>query len=221
MARLSVISVLLLAPLASLVGAPVDPLPALVPTAVLADPVNNPDWRDLFAVLGQPKTRVSRFEERRYFPFRQAPIILKGEIRISPQRGLSLHYFTPKPQTVIVDQAGVLLRDGNGRERSAPADSRAQAATSGLFKVLRFDLPSLAADFDVHGQRTADAWTLGFVPRDAKLRALIGAVVVRGGGSRVQRIDLLRSDKQRIEIRIESTLDDVIFPVDVVKEFFR
>lgn len=206
---------------ASASAAPAVPPPPAIPATIVSDPANDPVWRALFATLGTPKSRVSQFEERRYFPFRAEPVVLNGEIRLSPERGLSLHYFGSREQTVIVDRAGVLMRDGRGRQRAAPNDSRAQAATSGLFEVLRFELPSLVKDFEVHAGGTPAGWTLGFVPRDPKLAELIGAVVVQGAQARVQQIDLLRSDKQRIEIRIKSTLEDVIFPEDVVKRFFR
>ncbi len=196
-------------------------LPAGVPPAVIADPASDPQWRELFHVLAEPKARVSRFEERRYFPFRQQPVVLQGEIRMSPGHGLSLHYFTPKPLTVIVDRAGVLMRDEHGRERSAPDDRRAQAATAGLSEVLQFDLPKLTRDFEVHGRRDAAGWTLGFVPRDPKLGRLVGAVVVHGTDHRVDRIEIIRSDRQRIEILIRNTLDDVIFPPDVLQQYFR
>lgn len=188
---------------------------------VIADPVHDPVWSELFRALAAPKTRVSRFEERRHFPFREKPIVLTGEIRIIPGRGLSLSYLTPKPQMVIVDEAGVLLRDGRGRQRSAPADSRAQAATAALFSILRFDLPDLARQFVIHGTRAGKKWTLGFVPKDPALAGLMGTVIVAGEARRINRIDLTKSDHQRIEIIILSTMEDVIFGDEVVKRFFR
>lgn len=188
---------------------------------VIADPVNDPAWRDLFAQLAPQKTRRSKFEERRIFPFRNTPIVLKGEIRISPDRGLSLSYLEPKPQVMIMDQKGVLLRDEQGRQRSAPADSRADAATSALFQILRFDLAALAKTFVIHGRRDAPAWTLGFEPRDPQLSGLIGSIIVQGENGRVDRISLVKSEKQRIEISISDTHDDVTFEPEELKRFFR
>jgi hypothetical protein len=198
-----------------------DNRPVLAAENVLSDPATNPTWRELFAELGQPKNRFSRFEERRYFPFRDKPIVLQGEIRIIPQRGLSLSYSGPKPYVVIVDQSGVLMRDENGRERSAPDDSRARAATSALSHILRFDLAALEKEFVIHGLRQGEEWTLGFVPRDATLAGLLGTVVVHGQKTDLDRIEMVKSDQQRIEILIKSTEADVIFPMDVLQRFFR
>jgi hypothetical protein len=193
----------------------------LSPDTVIADPARDAAWSPLFQQLATPKNRVSHFDEHRYFPFRDKPIELTGEVRIIPSRGLSLNYLTPKHQMIIVDNAGVLMRDDRGRQRAAPADSRAQAATSALFNIFRFDLAALARQFVVHGTRSGQRWTLGFVPRDAALAGLLGTVTVEGEEAHLNRIDLTRSDKQRVEILIKDTIDDVIFSDEVVKRFFR
>lgn len=191
------------------------------PRNLIADPVNDPAWRSLFERLAPQKARHSKFEERRTLPFLKTPIVLTGEIRISPDRGLSLHYQGEKPQVMIMDQKGVLMRDERGRERAAPADARADAATSALFQILRFDLPALAKSFVIHGRRDGDAWTLGFEPRDANLVRLIGSVIVQGEAGRVDRIEMVKSEKQRIDISITETKENVTFSADELKRFFR
>ncbi|MEO7414001.1 MAG: outer membrane lipoprotein carrier protein LolA [Opitutaceae bacterium] len=196
--------------------------PAEVPPAnLIADPVNDPGWKELFARLAPQQARRSQFEERRIFPFRTTPIVLTGEIRISPDRGLSLNYLGAKPQIVIIDQKGVLMRDERGQQRTAPADPRADAATSALFHILRFDLPALAKTFILHGRRDGEAWTLGFEPRDATLSGLIGSVIVQGEGGRVDRINMVKSEKQRIDILISDTKETASFDEEELKRFFR
>jgi outer membrane lipoprotein-sorting protein len=188
---------------------------------LIADPVNDPVWKEVFARLAPEKTRRSKFVERRIFPFRTTPILLTGEIRISPDRGLSIHYLGEKPQIVIIDQKGVLMRDERGQQRTAPADPRADAATAALFQVLRFDLPALAKSFTIHGRREGEAWFLGFEPRDPVVSNLIGSVIVQGVGGRVDKISMVRSEKQRIEISISDTKEDVTFEPEELKRFFR
>ena len=188
---------------------------------VLTDPAHNPVWRELFAELGKPRTRFSHFEEHRFFPFRDKPVVLEGEIRIVPQRGLSLSYAGAKPYVVIVDETGVLMRDERGRQRSAPDDSRARAVTSALSSILRFDLPALEKEFVIHGERDGEAWTLGFAPRDPNLAALLGTVVVQGRQTALDRIVMAKSNEQRIEILITKSQADVIFPMDLLQRFFR
>lgn len=196
--------------------------PGLVaPETVLTNPERDPAWRELVAKLAPTKTRQSSFEERRYFPFRKAPIVLQGEIRIVPELGLSLRYLEPEPRILIVDAKGLLMRDAEGRERTPPADSRAQAATSALVHVLRFDLGALQKEFAVHGRRDGSAWALAFVPRDPAFANLLGALVVSGERDALRKIEMIKSPTQRIEITVRDTKEDVIFTGDTLRRFFR
>lgn len=193
----------------------------LAPETLLADPANDPAWRDLFTKLAPTKTRQSKFEERRYFPFRKEPVVLTGEVRIVPELGLSLRYLTPEKNTLIADAKGLLMRDDQGRERTPPNDSRAQAATSALVRVLRFDLAALHKDFAVHGRRDGSTWTLAFVARDPAFTALLGTLTIRGDGGELRAIEMVKSPTQRIEIAIRDTMEDVLFTGDTLKRFFR
>ena len=187
----------------------------------LNDPANDPVWRELFARLAPNKTRQSSFEERRYFPFRKAPVVLQGEIRIVPELGLSLRYLRPEPRIMIVDGKGLMFRDDEGRERAAPSDSRAQAATSALVHVLRFDFEALKKEFDVHGRRNGAQWTLAFVPRDPTFANLLGMLTVNGEENALRKIEMVKSPTQRIEITIKETQEDVLFTADTIRRFFR
>ena len=194
---------------------------ALTPETLLVDPARDPAWRDLFVQLAPNKTRQSRFEERRRFPFRKEPILLTGEIRIVPELGLSLRYLTPEARTLIVDAKGLLMRDDQGRDRAPPNDSRAQAATSALVRVLRFDLAALQKDFAVHGRREGAAWSLAFLARDPAFVNLLGTLMVSGENGELRSIEMTKSPTQRIEIIIRDTIEDVLFTGDTLKRFFR
>lgn len=197
------------------------PHPLTTPETALREPARDPAWQELFARLAAQTTRQSNFEERRYFPFRREPVVLKGEIRIVPGRGLSLRYVSPEPRVLIVDAQGVLLREGDGRERPMPNDARAQAAATALVSVLRFDLGALQRDFAVHGRRDGEMWSLGFVPRPAALAQAVGLLVVSGEGLTLQKIEMIKSPTQRIEIRVSGTEEDVLFTGDTLARFFR
>jgi outer membrane lipoprotein-sorting protein len=190
------------------------------PETRLTNPVEDPAWRELFARLAASKTRQSSFEERRYFPFRKTPVVLQGEIRIVPELGLSLRYLQPEARIMVVDRQGLLMRDDAG-DRPAPADSRAQAATSALVNVLRFDFEALKKEFEVHGRRDGAAWTLAFVPRDSNFANLLGVLTVSGEQNDLRKIEMIKSPTQRIEITIKETKEDVLFTADTLRRFFR
>jgi hypothetical protein len=191
------------------------------PDTLLVNPAQNAAWKDLFAQLQPNKNRQSKFEERRYFPFRKMPVVLKGEIRIIPDRGLSLRYLEPERRILIVDAKGLLMRDEEGRESAAPSDRRAEAVVSALVSVLRFDLPTLEKSFEVHGKREGDAWTLAFVPLEPTLIEFVGVLAVSGHKGTLDRIEMFKSPKQRIEILISGTQENVLFAGDVLHRFFR
>lgn len=216
-----VVGLLVLALGGPLLAQPAAPVAWVSAANRLADPAHDPAWRELIVRLAPNKPRQSAFEERRYFPFRKAPVVLTGEIRIVPELGLSLRYLTPEERVMIVDGQGLLFRDREGRERPAPLDSRAQAATAAMVNVLRFDLAKLQAEFEVHGRREGAAWALAFVPRDANFAHLLGVLTVSGEGHALTRIEMVKSPTQRIEINVGDTREDVLFTGDTIRRFFR
>ena len=191
------------------------------PETLLADPAHDPVWRELFARLASNQTRMSKFVETRHIPFRKTPVMLKGEIRIVPEMGLSLRYLEPEERILIVDNKGLLMRDESGRDRAMPSDSRAQAVTSALVSILRFDLPALDKAFAVHGRRENNTWMLAFVPREPALAELIGTTTVTGEKFQLTRIEMTKSAAQSIEIAISDPQEGVIFTEAALKKFFR
>jgi hypothetical protein len=185
------------------------------------DVVHDAAWQGLLAQLAKSEFRAGPFEERRYFPFRRKPVLLAGEIRIAPGRGLSLGYVTPESQTVIADDRGLLLRDSRGRDRAAPAGTRAQAATAVLVHVLRFDLPELQKTFVFSGRRDGDAWILSLASRDPSLTAGLATIVLSGGRATLSRIDLVVSPAQHVEIRLGPSRVGVPFTQDELIRYFR
>jgi len=183
---------------------------------------DDPAWRDLLSAIEQrPATGVSDFEERRWFSFKKTPIVLKGEARVSTERGLSLDYPGAEPRTVIIDERGMLVREA-GRDMAPPADARASAANLALLHVLRFNLRPLAESFEIYGERNGSAWTLALVPRADALRRTLGQITVAGESAAVRRIELRRSPTQRVEILIEPPrAQGVAFSADEVRRFFR
>lgn len=192
--------------------------PALVNPANQIDPAAD-EWRQIAAAFSERRAVVAEFEESRHFPFRQAPVELRGIVRIAPDRGLSLHYTAPEERTVIVDEGGLLVRE-NGAERPAPGDPRANAANQAMLHILRLDLKALAQGNELYGRREGSGWTLAVTPRDPGIRRAVGDIFVEGEGGAVRRIELRRSAKQYIEIKVGPPRD-VTFTPEELQRFFR
>ena len=179
------------------------------------------DWQLLFEKLAAQGTVFSRFTENRWFPFKKIPVVLKGEMRLLPSRGLSLRYTQPDDRTMIVDERGLLLRDDHGHSREVPPDPRSSNINAALLPVMRFDQKELAKVFVLHAVRVGSAWRLDFEPRDAALAHTIGRIIVWGEETKVQQLEFRRSNSQRVEIIIDESQAGVVFSADDLKRFFR
>src|SRR5580700_2811871 len=71
-------------------------------------------WSQLAGELRGQSSVVADFTEERWFSFKRTPTVLRGEVRISAEHGLSLHYLDPEEQIVIIDGRGSLLRSASG-----------------------------------------------------------------------------------------------------------
>jgi hypothetical protein len=177
-------------------------------------------WQDLVDVFAHKPDTLARFTERRYFPFKNVPVTLTGEVRVSATRGLSLHYETPDERTVILDAQGMLMRAAAG-EKAPPADPRAAVANEALRHILRFDFAALQKKFELFGERDGSRWVLALVPRSATLRRGLGRITVAGEGATVSSIEIRRAAKQYIQIQMEPPQPARAFTEDEVKRFFR
>ncbi|HZZ56452.1 MAG TPA: glycosyltransferase [Opitutaceae bacterium] len=194
--------------------------PLAPPDPVIA--ADSPGWQTLFRQLGAGGDRTARFTESRYFPFRTAPVELTGEVRISPRRGFSVAYATPRRRTLIVDSGGLLLRDARGRDRPAPDDPRVRAAIAAMVDILRFDLPALEQLYVLHGSRAGEDWRLSFLPRPGRTPPGGFAVLALSGHGPVpNRIELIRSANERIVITLADERRLASFSPAEVAAYFR
>lgn len=203
-------------------------LRATLPDDIVAPPyrlsiANDPFWRTLFHTLSSQGGIHSQFEELRFLPIRKRPVVLTGEMRLSPDRGLSLHYFKPEESCVMIDSRGIVFRDAKGRVHEVGSDPRAQGATSTLLQVMRFDPAVLERDFAVYGVRDGIAWQVVFDPKpEAAARDIsLGRIIVRGQEDAVLLIEFRRSDRQRIEIHVGPTRTGVTFSPTELATWFR
>jgi hypothetical protein len=211
---ITVLAAALLAPLAG--AGEADPLVAPAHRVGPEDPA----WRDLAAAVRGRLPVTADFTESRWFSFKKAPTALRGEARVSLERGLSLHYVFPQERTVVIDDRGVLVRSAAG-DASPPEDPRASAAHLALLHALRLELRALAGEFELYGVRTGADWTLALVPKEGALGRTLGRIAIEGEGSSIRRIELRRSAAQRVEILIAPPRSGAAFTGEEIRRFFR
>lgn len=183
-------------------------------------PADTAGWGDLIEVFAHKPDTTAEFNEQRFFAFKKEPVLLKGDVRVSATRGLSLHYTAPEERTIIIDHGGLLLREAAG-EKTPPADPRARSVNEALLNILRFDFAALEKNFEIYGQRDGDEWALALVPRSDDVRHVLGQLSVTGRAGVVQHIAIQRSAKQHVEISIDSPRAVTAFTSEEVKKYFR
>ncbi|HMD59905.1 MAG TPA: outer membrane lipoprotein carrier protein LolA [Opitutaceae bacterium] len=191
------------------------------PGALLSPGAGEAQWRPLVEALAAKGTVMAAFTERRFFPFRRAPMLLRGVLRISPERGLSLQYTDPDESILIADSVGLLLKDREGHLRDLPSGPRGTGAMAALLPIMRFDLQALYPRFLIRACRSGAEWRFDFTPRDQETARSLGAISVRGSDSDVRRLEFRRSSSQRVEIEVGETRTGVAFSPAELKQFFR
>ncbi|MGA7726315.1 MAG: outer membrane lipoprotein carrier protein LolA [Opitutaceae bacterium] len=179
------------------------------------------DWRPLIRALASKGAVEAAFTERRFFSIRREPAILRGVLRISPVRGLSLQYTFPEASVLIIDSLGLVQRDKDGRERSMAPGERESGAMAALLSVMRFDAAALAPLFDIRAETRGGEWTLEFTPRNPGSSPAFGAITVRGRGTEVAHLEIRRSAALRIEIDIGEARSGVVFTSSELRAYFR
>lgn len=140
------------------------------------------------------------FEEKRYFPFRKAPVKVTGVLRMWKNKGISISY--PKYRTLIIyDDKGVLMRkvskDGSVRERAPDIGSANTIALLGA--AFGFDQERLLQIFSMTWEESENGWKILMVPNDPEEKKL-ESVSISGDKLQIKSIVLSFVDRQRIEI---------------------
>jgi hypothetical protein len=182
---------------------------------------NEGEWKPLIDTLAAKGAVTAPFTELRFFPFRREPLLLKGVLRTSPDRGLSLQYLDPDPNILIADSTGLVLRDAKGRSRAVPSGSRETGAVLSLLPILQFNMAALYPRFVVRASRTGEDWRFEFTPKDAGDAGALGAITVGGTGSDVHYLEFKRSSSLRIEIEVGANRTGTPFSAGDLKQFFR
>ena len=156
-------------------------------------PAKRARGRPVIGALAAKGPIQASFTERRYFPFRREPTVLKGVLRVSPAHGLSLEYTAPEPGVIIADSAGLVVRSRDGRSHELAAGSREGGAVASLLPVMSFDLPALYPTFAIRFLRTGADWRFEFTPKDSGAARALGTITVAGSGSEVRHLEFRRS----------------------------
>jgi hypothetical protein len=177
------------------------------------------EWQTRIAALAAPVTLSTAFTESRFTPLKKKPVIVEGTVRIARERGLSLAYAQSRAPVVILDDRGLLLRHPDGREQSAPPAAETDLRV--LHALFVFDLPTLEKSYALTPSESPDgSWSLTFT-RLPDATVSYRELTLTGEAARLTSIRLLKTEKQKIEIRLEAPQINPSFTPDELARYFR
>lgn len=179
------------------------------------------EWTPLINSIASKGALHSTFTEQRWFGFKKTPVELRGELRFSPERGLCLNYLGEDPRMVILDSQGVLLRDGKGRQKAAPNDSKVSDLVRSILSIMQLDLAQLRESFELHGVREGVDWRLDFEPRTKEHARNFGSITIFGRDQEVRHLVFRRGTQSRVEIFITQTQAVSEFSAAERTKYFR
>ncbi|MCL2297944.1 MAG: outer membrane lipoprotein carrier protein LolA [Proteobacteria bacterium] len=133
------------------------------------------------------------FTQTRQLAGVKKPLVANGSFVVEKKQGVLWRTLTPFPQTTRITQGEILQKDGDRVLMSLRADQEpaVNAISRVLFSLFAGDVSALADYFDYTGKIDSNGWQLSFTPREAGLRAVIGAMSLEG--DRVVRLVTLTS----------------------------
>jgi hypothetical protein len=123
------------------------------------------------------------FREVRSISILVDPIVTSGVLYFDPPDLLARHATAPWTSRVVVTGKLVEFQDETGEHRlELDASALAEAVVSNLMFVLRGDLESLRASFEVSFESDSRDWKLTLVPRSRALWSVVKAITLSGRG---------------------------------------
>jgi len=134
--------------------------------------------------LGIEAVTRGDFTQTRQLAGIKKPLRASGTFTVEKTRGVLWRTLTPFAQTMRVTQGEILQKDDTRVLMRLRADQEpaANAISRVLFSLFAGDVSALAEYFDYTGQleQGGDGWQMSFTPREAGLRAVIGAMSLEG-----------------------------------------
>ena len=125
-----------------------------------------------------------QFEQTRKLAGFSNPLVSRGDFVLARGRGVVWNTRDPFPSSLLVTPEKLVMRGADGKvQQQMQADSQPAMRVVGesMIAVLRGDLRSLQARFDVKGKLVGKAgWTLTLTPLDAGMRRVFTRIELAG-----------------------------------------
>ena len=162
------------------------------------------DIAQLTAVLAQAKAGEATFTEKRQVAMLDKPLESSGRLSFQAPDTFVRETLLPRREKVAVIGNTLTLSQGS-RSRTLALDASPEAGVivEAIRGTLTGNRDALERHFNTEVSGNAAQWTLGLVPREAKLRERVAAIRIAGQQSAVREIQLDLPDGDRSVMTIE------------------
>jgi outer membrane lipoprotein-sorting protein len=159
----------------------------------------------LFARLANERPSHARFHERKYLALLTEPVDSSGELTFTPPDRLEKRTTSPKPETLTVDGAQLVIeRDGRKRTLALEENPGVGVLIESIRGTLAGDLASVSRQYSVELDGDAAKWRLTLRPRDPSLRTIVERVEIGGTAAEVRSVEIFQADGDRSVMTIDS-----------------
>lgn len=168
------------------------------------------DWTAWLEQMKAVNRVMAPFSEERTFAFRKKAKRYEGVFRKSIDGSVSLVYSQPQAMALHVGEDFAFYRKGEGGAvRSIPQSSSQSDALAVFPQLMAMDLAAMSAYYEIFGALAGESWRLVLIAKvDASIEMPYERVALRGIGTDVASIELVKSEKQGIVI----TLEEAVYP---------
>lgn len=166
----------------------------------------------------------ARFEERKEVALLSRPLESEGVLYFVPPRRLARFTTKPVAQAFVIDGPMLSFHDETGGDRvDLSRNEVARTVVENFVVLFGGDLPALRARYETRFEAEGARWRLGLVPRDARVRAVVARVELRGDGPKLAEMIVSEATGDRTvttfpEVAVDVRFDDAdiarLFPAD-------
>jgi outer membrane lipoprotein-sorting protein len=172
-----------------------------------ADPPSQvQDWGlpQLMAGMQTVRTAKAHFVERKFDHLLNLPLQSSGTLIFAAPDRLQKQTLAPAPSRLSIDGDRLTVEppDGKLRTLSLAEVPELGALVAGIRATLAGNTATLTRYYTPTLTGSAADWSLRLEPRDARLRALLAVIRIRGEGSTIRSIETLERDGDRTEMTI-------------------
>ena len=173
--------------------------------SALADQSTGIALPELMHMLAKVKEAGGRFTERKYLSILSEPLVLEGSVHYRAPDYMRKEYDDPQSESYEVKGENLTIELPDGRRRDLSIDEHPvlRAFVESYRATLAGDEETLERYFSIELSGDVNTWELRLTPRLAQLAEYLDAVIMRGHGSSVYRVETVETSGDRSVMTVD------------------